>query len=210
MSFVILLLKCLLPKQHFSATTRVFYRMNVVWTFCVVISVICMLFVMPENVLAVCTNSCAEAITTCISLLSVYAFWLGVLKICEKCGVDKWTAKRLAKPLKRLYGTLDDKTGSLIALNNATNILGVGSVATSGGIKAMQLLNQGEKLSRAGAMLFVLNATGLQLVPTTILGMRAVLGSQNCASIVLPTVLSTCATTVLGILLVNIAYGRAK
>ena len=71
-------------------------------------------------------------------------------------------------------------------------------------------MEHGSKLSRAGAMLFVINATSIQLVPTTVVGLRASCGSANPADIVLPTLLCTLATTVLGVAFVFFGYGVAK
>ena len=65
-------------------------------------------------------------------------------------------------------------------------------------------------LSRAGAMLFVVNATSVQLVPTTVIGLRASMGSASPADILLPNLLSTFITSVVGIALVFVAYGKPK
>ena len=67
-----------------------------------------------------------------------------------------------------------------------------------------------EKLSRAGAMLFVVNATSVQLLPTTVIGLRASLGSVNPSDIILPNFIATVITSVIGVALVFVAYGRPK
>lgn len=59
-------------------------------------------------------------------------------------------------------------------------------------------------------MLFVVNATGIQLVPTTVIGLRASLGSLSPADILLPNLLATAVTAVFGVALVFACYGRAK
>ena len=50
-------------------------------------------------------------------------------------------------------------------------------------------------------MLFVLNATSLQLLPTTVIALRLAMGSASPADIFLPTLLATAFTTLLGVLL---------
>ena len=59
-------------------------------------------------------------------------------------------------------------------------------------------------------MLFVVNASGVQLVPTTVIGLRASLGSANAADILLPTLISTVFTAVVGVALVCVAYPKRK
>lgn len=184
--------------------------MNKIWTLCVTTAVVCLCIVSPEKVLPVCTNSCTSALTTCANLVAVYAVWLGLFKIGENAGLVEWLATKCQKVIRFLYGNVDGKSSRLIALNNASNLLGIGNAATPSGVKAMGTLERGEKLSRSGAMLFVLNATSLQLLPTTVLGMRASSGSTAVSSTVLPTLIVTILTTVMGILLVNLSYGRAK
>ena len=89
-------------------------------------------------------------------------------------------------------------------------MLGVGNAATPSAIAAINVLEKDEKLSRAGAMLFVVNATSVQLIPTTVIGLRASMGSANPSDILLPNLISTIITSVVGVALVFVAYGKAK
>ena len=49
-------------------------------------------------------------------------------------------------------------------------------------------------------MLFVLNATSVQILPTTVLGLLLSYGAADAYSIILPSLLSTAASTLLGVL----------
>ena len=53
-------------------------------------------------------------------------------------------------------------------------------------------------------MLFVVNATSLQLIPTSVVALRLSAGSAAAAGIILPTMLATAFSTVLGVLLVKL------
>lgn len=89
-------------------------------------------------------------------------------------------------------------------MNVSANMLGIGNAATPMGIKAMQALDDGSgKANFAMIMLIVINATSIQLLPTTVIGLRATAGSSSPADIILPTILATFATTILGIFLVH-------
>jgi spore maturation protein A len=59
-------------------------------------------------------------------------------------------------------------------------------------------------------MLVVINSTGIQLLPTTVIGMRALAGSASPSCILWPTILSTFVPTVLGVLLVAAFYKKDK
>ena len=53
-------------------------------------------------------------------------------------------------------------------------------------------------------MLFVVNATSLQLIPTSVVALRIAAGSVSAADIILPTMLATAFSTILGVLLVKL------
>ncbi len=96
----------------------------------------------------------------------------------------------------------------MIALNMSANMLGLGNAATPMGINAMKRLDDGSGIANhAVIMLIVLNATSIQLLPSTIIGLRANAGSLSPADIVLPTLLSTACTFLLGIFLVKM-FGK--
>ena len=91
----------------------------------------------------------------------------------------------------------------MIALNMSANILGLGNASTPMGIKAMQALDDGSgKATFSMIMLLVVNATSIQLLPSTVIGLRSSAGSANPADIILPTIIATAITTICGISLV--------
>jgi len=145
----------------------------------------------------------ADAVTLAICLVGVMARWLGLLKIAEKAGLVEKLA-RAARPIFRpLFPGVPEGHPALSAmlLNIAANILGLGNAATPFGIKAMEEL---EKLNpnpgtatNAQALFLAINTASLQLVPTTVIALRASAHSTDPAGILLPTLASTlCALTV--------------
>ncbi|HEX9573818.1 MAG TPA: nucleoside recognition domain-containing protein [Myxococcales bacterium] len=144
-----------------------------------------------------------NAVTLAIGLIGVMSLWLGLLKIAEKSGlVDKLA--RAARPVFRpLFREVPDGHPAISAmlLNIAANMLGLGNAATPFGIKAMEEL---EKLNphpgtatNAQALFVAINTASLQLVPTTVIALRAAAHSSDPAGILLPTLASTaCALTV--------------
>lgn len=184
--------------------------MNIVWTVVTAAAIAALTFIDPQSVLTVCLDSSSQALKTALELTAVYCVWLGVFQIAEECRLVEKLSK-LLKPLnKRLYGNISEVAAGYVSLNLASNLLGVGNAATPSAISAIRETEKGETLSRAGVMLFVVNATSVQLLPTTVIGMRASLGSASPADIILPNLITTAITSVIGIALVFVAYGRAK
>ncbi len=177
-------------------------NMNIVWTVITVASLAVMTAVNPQSVLSVCVDSGSQALKTALELCGVYCLWLGIFRVAEECRLVEKLAKRLQPLNKVLYGNLPDQASQYVSLNFASNLLGVGNAATPSAVEALKLTENVEKLSFAGTMLFVMNASGVQLVPTTVIGLRAAFGSTNAADVVFPNFICTLFTSVLGVVLV--------
>ena len=185
--------------------------MNVIWTLLLLISLIFLLFVNPNALLDVVVEGANSAMQTSVTLLAVYCFWNGFFALLEQSHLTDLLARWFTPLVKRLFGTLSPKATAYLTLNVSANLLGVSNASTPSAIKAIELMEgDNTRLSRQGAMLFVLNATSIQLFPTTVVGLRASMGSATPTDVVLPTLLATFTTTVLGAILVNLAYGRAQ
>ena len=182
--------------------------MNIVWTVVTVVALTVLTITNPQSVLTVCLDSSSQALTTALSLCGVYCLWLGIFEIAEKCQLVTKLSRCFSRLNKFLYGNVEKAASDYISLNLASNLLGVGNAATPSAISAISIMEKEEKLSRAGAMLFVVNATSVQLIPTTVIGLRASMGSANPSDILLPNLLSTIITSIVGIALVFIAYGK--
>ena len=92
-------------------------------------------------------------------------------------------------------------------------MLGMGNAGTPIGLKAMKELNKDHKSNIASLpmiMLVVLNATSLQLLPTTIISLREVAGSLSSTDIILPSIIATTVSTLLGIVLVKLCHKWKK
>ncbi len=164
-----------------------------------------LLVVNPGETVDSMLNASAEAVELCINLCGIYAVWLGILEILDASGLSEKLAKLLKPIIKRLFKGADEKVHKDIAINMSANMLGLGNAATPYGIKAMKGMDDGSGVAtKPMIMLMVLNATSIQLLPTTTIGLRASAGSQSPADIILPTLISTFITCLTGICLVFI------
>ena len=179
--------------------------MNIVWISILIIGLALMLFHSPELAFATIQTGSEKAIALCLKLWSIYSIWLGILNILEATGFDKKLAKWLSPVIDYLIGKTDKETKNQIAINLTSNILGMGNACTPSGIKAMQGLSKGQKhITSAMIMFMILNVTGLDIIPTTVISLRLSHGSLNSSNIIFPTLLSTLSSTISGIILVKI------
>ncbi len=184
--------------------------MNIIWTSIICICILTMTVIKPSDVISVLTQSATQAVEYALQLCAVYCVWMGILKIAQQSGLVDSLAKRLKRVIGFLFGNISSLASNYVSLNLSSNLLGVGNAATPSAINAIKEMEQDSSLSRAGAMLFVLNASGVQLIPTTVLGLRSALGSQSATSVLLPTLACTILSALAGVALVSIAYPRKR
>ena len=166
-------------------------------------SILVLLITNPGAVLSEMVSASTSALSLCIELCAVYAVWLGIIELVDASGLGQKLAKLLRPLIKKIFRVENPETQRLIALNISANMLGLGNEATPMSIKSMQALDDGSgKANFAMIMLIVINATSIQLLPTTVIGLRTSAGSNNPADIILPTLIVTFCTTILGITLV--------
>lgn len=178
--------------------------MSVFWFIMMFASILVLLITNPSAVLSEMIGASASALSLCIELCAVYVVWLGILELVDASGLGEKLAKLLRPLIKKIFKIDNTEIEKIIALNISANMLGLGNAATPMGIKAMQSLDdKSGKANFAIIMLIVLNATSIQLLPTTVIGLRTSAGSTNPSDIILPTLIVTFCTTLLGIILVH-------
>lgn len=181
--------------------------MRKIWFVLIFSSLVLLCLKNPETVVPTMMKAGQSALQLSLKLCGIYAIWLGFLAIVDKSKLSEKIASLMSPAIDFLFGkNLDKNTKTHLAMCLSTNILGLGNASTPLGIKAMNELdkqNQTNIASTAMIMLFVLSSTSLQLLPTTIVGLRASLGSTSSSDIILPSLVTTILTTLLGIVLVK-------
>ena len=183
--------------------------MNVLFFLLMTASLVYSLFTAPDQALSVALGGAKEAVELSVKMLAVYALWLGVLGVMKRNGVTR-AAERLFRPVtKRLFKGESDETRALISENLAANFLGIGAAATPLGIKATTLMQGDEETARDHTVLFiVINACGVQLLPATIVALRAGAGSAAPSDVIFPTMLATALTASIGVTLTLLTRRR--
>ena len=145
-----------------------------------------------------------------IGLTGILSLWLGIMKIGERGGLIQAFARLAAPVFSKLFPDLpkDHPATGSIFMNFSANLLGLDNAATPMGLKAMQQLQElnKEKDSASNAMIMYLciNASGLTLIPVTIMMYRAQMGAANPSDVFLPIMLATFTSTLVAILAVCI------
>ena len=174
--------------------------MNKIWFWLIITSICILLYINPEIVLPSMLEGSENTLKLCLSLCAIYSVWMGILQVMEDSGINKKLSKLLTPVTKKIFGNLDEATNELICMNISCNILGMGGAATPLGMKAMQRLDDGSgNANRAMIMLIIFASTSMQILPTTVIGLRITAGSSNASDIILPTVIAAIFTTVVGI-----------
>lgn len=169
-----------------------------------------------EAVSTAAMNGAGEAAKLAISLVGTYALWLGMLNILEKAGAVTAIAKRSERIILWLFkGIRKGAATAYITLNLVANMLGMGSAATPFGLKAMEELKKqstdGDRASHNMCLFLIVNTASVQLLPLSIIAVRAAAGSANPADIVIPALLATLGTAIFGIILAKLcAAGDRK
>ena len=143
-----------------------------------------------------------------IGLTGILSLWLGIMKIGERGGVIQAFARIASPVFSKLFPDLpkDHPATGSIFMNLSANLLGLDNAATPMGLKAMQELQtlnaRKDEASNAMIMFLCINASGLTLIPITIMMYRAQLGAANASDVFLPIMLATFTSTLVAILAV--------
>ena len=183
--------------------------MNLLFASIFLISTLLLLFSAPENFLAALLDGAGKGASICISLVATYSVWLGLMRVWEDSGVSRALSKLVQPLAKRLFKTENKEVLETLSMNLSVNLLGISGAATPYGIKTANLLDKTEYAEYSSAMLFVLNATSIQLLPTSIIAVRVAMHSANPNAIVIPTLLASALSTLLGVAL-TILFIRPK
>jgi len=152
-----------------------------------------------------------DALALMMTLLGSMTLWSGLMEMIAVSGDLDRLGRLIRRLLRGLFPGLEDPgCWRAISMNISANLLGLGNAATPAGLEASRLLvRQGDAGIRALGMLLALNNAGLQLMPTTVIALRASAGSSDPAGIWLPSLAVSAVSTVTAALLMTWC-GRRK
>jgi spore maturation protein SpmA len=155
-------------------------------------------------------GSATTSVQIAIGLIGVMALFLGFLNIGEKAGAVRFLSRIIGPFFNKLFPEVPKNHPSMghMVMNFSANLLGLDNAATPFGLKAMKSLQElnpsKDTASNAQIMFMVLHASGLTLIPVSIMAQRAILKSQDTTSIFIPCMIATFAATVVELVVVSI------
>ena len=155
-------------------------------------------------------GSAKAAVTLSIGLIGIMAFWLGLMTVAEEAGLISRLASLLNPLMKRLFPDIPDghpAMGAMI-MNISANMLGLSNAATPLGLRAMEHLNSLNRkagtATDAMCTFLVINTSNVQIIPATVIAIRASAGSANPTEILGASILATTLSTVIGVITVKL------
>ncbi len=151
-----------------------------------------------------------SAFELALYMTGILTLWMGLMKIGEDSGAVN-SMSRVVYPLfSKLFPEIPKNHPAMgsIMLNFSANMLGLDNAATPAGLRAMQHLQElnpkKDTASNAQIMFLVLNASGLTIIPVSILAARSAGNSTNPTSVFIPILLTTYFATLGGLIFVAI------
>lgn len=161
-------------------------------------------------------SSAKEAVSLCFTMLGVMALWMGLMEIAGRAGIIEKITKGLEPVICFLFPDIpkEHAVRKDIATNLTANLLGLGWACTPAGLKAMEglkeLSTKGEVATSEMCTFLVLNISSLQLIPVNMIAYRQQYGSSNPAGILMPGLLATAVSTLIGVIFCLIMQKRDK
>jgi len=184
----------------------ILYTMNKVWVLVLLSSCVVSAIYNPGLAIVAMTKGANDAVTLSISLVAIYGLWLGTLNIMDRLGLSDKIAWCMRPIMRLLFGkNLSKESNKYVSLNMSANFLGLGNAATPMGIQAINSMGEHRTTASTHMIMFVVvSATSLQLLPTTVIGLLVNRQSSNPTSFLIPSMVATIVSTVVGVLLVKI------
>jgi spore maturation protein SpmA/spore maturation protein SpmB len=154
--------------------------------------------------------TCRDAVDLCIGLIGIMALFMGFMAIADKAGGMRILARLMGPFFSRIFPDVPKGHPALghMTMNFSANLLGLDNAATPFGIKAMESLQelnvQKATASNAQIMFLCLHASGLTLIPVSIIAMRSKMGALNPTDIFIPCMIATFIATMAAMVIVSV------
>lgn len=154
-------------------------------------------------------ETCKSAVNISIGLIGIMALFMGLMGIAERAGGINLLSRIIGPFFSKLFPELPKGHPAMghMMMNFSANLLGLDNAATPFGLKAMQSLQEinpdKERASNAQIMFLCLHASGLTLIPVSIIAARAALKSANPTDIFVPCMIATFVATIAAMMIVS-------
>ena len=191
--------------------------MSLIWSFMIIVSIIfCFIFGKADMLIEYVTKASTNSIENIMTLAGMLCFWTGIFNTLKHTTlIDKLS--NFIKPIMyKLFNKseVDEDAMQDVALNITSNAIGVGNAATAFGINAINKMQKNNKTkdkpNDSMTTFILLNTASIQIIPTTIISLRSMYGSQNSGEIILSVWIVTILSLVAGIVAIKILNKAVK
>lgn len=153
--------------------------------------------------------TCKTAVDLCINLIGIMALFMGFMSIAEKAGGIRLLSRIVGPFFSKLFPDIPKGHPAMghMVMNFSANLLGLDNAATPFGVKAMESLQEinpsKQTASNAQIMFLCLHASGLTLIPVSIIAVRASLKAPNPTDIFIPCMIATFIATMAAMFIVS-------
>ncbi len=174
--------------------------LNKIWTLLLIVGIVAGIINGKIDIISSCIiESSNNAVMFAIGLVGIVAFWNGMIQILDDSGVIYMLSKFLEPIISKIFPSIKNNTRAKksIITNVTANFLGLGNAATPSGIEAVsEMQNDLRDVSK----FLIINSAGIQLLPTTIIALRAEMGSNNPTDIIIPAWIVSLISLIFGLL----------
>ena len=155
-------------------------------------------------------ETCKTAVTLSLGLIGLMALFMGLMSIAETAGGIRVLSRIIGPFFSRLFPDLpkDHPAMGHMMMNFSANLLGLDNAATPFALKAMKSLQEinpdKDTASNPQIMFLCLHASGLQVIPITVMALRASLKAPDPTDIFVPVVIATFVATIASMSIVAI------
>ncbi len=178
--------------------------MNILFSLGFIATLLLILFQSPEIALTSIITASEKSLQLSLKMCVTFVFWLGIIEIISKTKLAEKMQRFLRPVITFIMGDVDEKSMEHISLNVSANILGVGNASTPAGINAISSMNKNNLATKPMIIFFVMNATSLQMIPTSVISLRQIHGSVAPYDIIIPSIIASTVATVLGVVIARI------
>lgn len=154
-------------------------------------------------------ETCQTAVTLCLRLIGFMALFMGLMSIAERAGGIRFLSRIIGPFFSRIFPEIPKGHPSMghMTMNFSANLLGLDNAATPFGIKAMeslQELNPNKSVASNPQIMFLcLHASGLTLIPVSIIALRSAAKAANPMDIFIPCMIATFVATIAAMMIVS-------
>ena len=188
---------------------------NKLWIGLIVLGSSCLLLTGKSDVLNTQILSSGKAtLELVMQIFPLMSLWLGIMNIAKESGLLLKLSKFIYPLLHRIFTEIprDHEAFGFISSNILSNMFGLGNAATPFGLKAMeslQKLNKNKEVaSRSMITFLVINTCGLCIIPTTIISLRILYGSDDPSFIAVPCLIISFLSLLFGLFIDRILSRR--